>query len=154
MPLIEPAVTIELFKKTATDFTFQVLPFSAPVMVQEVAEEVPVEVDSSSSSSSTDSSSSSPERKSTKPKALKVVEAAENSVDEAILAKYRRVTHAMVADTSGSDLLPVHQDRTWRPACGVRMLRAETEFLDEWSPMLSFCQHPGCKKAWSMMGMF
>ena len=154
LPLIEPAVTLELFKKTATEFSYQVLPFSSPVVVHEEPEAASVEVDSSSSSSSSDSSASSPERKSDKPKISKPVEVAENLVDEAILAKYRRVTHAMVVDNSGSDSLPCHQDRTWRPACGARMLRAETEFLDEWSPMLSFCQHPGCKKAWSVMGMF
>ena len=154
MPLREPEVTLELFKKTAPEFSYQILPFSAPVVVQEEPAVAMVDVDSSSSSSSSDSSASSPERKSDVRKTSKPVAILENSVDEAILAKFRRVTHAMLIDHSESDNLPCHQDRTWRPACGARMNRAKTEFLDEWSPMLSFCQHPGCKKAWSVMGMF
>ena len=44
--------------------------------------------------------------------------------------------------------LPCFQDQFWRPACGARMMAMDTVFLDEWSPDLSFCQHPGCKKAW------
>ena len=154
MPLREPEVTLELFKKTAPEFSYQILPFSAPVVVQEEPAVATVDVDSSSSSSSSDSSASGPERKSDVRKTSKPVAILENSVDEAILAKFRRVTHAMLIDHSDSDNLPCHQDRTWRRACGARMKRAETEFLDEWSPMLSFCQHPGCKKAWSVMGMF
>ena len=154
-PLVEPPVALELFKKTASDFAYQCLPFAVPAPILEEPESHPVEVDSDSSSSSSSSSSESraPSVKKTK-EAKSQPPPVDCQSDEAILAKYRKVTHAMVLDKTGARDLPCFQDRSWRPACGARMVAADTIFLDEWSPDLSFCQHPGCKKAWAAIGMF
>ena len=154
-PLREPDVALELYKKTAADFTYKCLPFNAPAPCLEEPDTQTVEVDSDSSSTSSSSSSTSPKPKfkATKNPPPPPQDDAVGS-DEAILAKYRRVTHAMIPDTSDSSAWPRFQDKCWRPACGVRMVASETTFLDEWSTGLSFCQHPGCKKAWSAIGMY
>ena len=154
-PLVEPAVALELYKKTASEYQYGFLPFSIPAPVLEEPETHAVEVDSESSSSSSSSSSESraPSIKSNR-KARAKPPAVMDGSDEAILARYRKVTHAMIMDTSDANDLPRFQDRSWRPACGARMSAADTNFLDEWSPELSFCQHPGCKKAWMAIGMF
>ena len=154
-PLVEPAVTLELFKKTAPEYSYQVLPFSAPVQISEEPEPNLFEVDSSSSSSSSSSSEDEPQpTKQSRAKQTTVPDDMAPEADEATMARYRKVTHAMIVDRSGTDTLPFHQDQFWRPACGVRMSRADSEFLSEWSPELSFCQHPGCKKAWASIGLF
>ena len=64
------------------------------------------------------------------------------------------MTHAMILSSSSDENVPRYMEKGWRPACGTHMSRSETVFLDEWNNDLSFCQHPGCKKAWTALGMF
>ena len=114
---------------------------------------VDVDEDSSSSSSSSSEDSCDLSAKPSTSVAAPVEDSA-SMADDAILAKCRKVTHAMIKDMTGNPDLPCFQDQHWRPACGVRMLATDAKFLDEWSHDLSFCQHPGCKKAWGAIGMF
>eukprot|EP00435_Cladocopium_sp_Y103_P030947 s3386_g7.t1 len=154
LPLAEPPVVLELFKKQATDFTFRWFAFSKPIAVEDAISDDLVEVDESSSSSSSHSSEDEVE-KGVAPTAPSASEpASEATCEEVTLAKHRRVTHAMVLDKSDNSIWPVYQGHRMRPACGTRMSSQDTEFLDEWTPDMSFCQHPGCKKAWSSAGMF
>ena len=79
---------------------------------------------------------------------------ADSEFDEIIFAKHRRVTHAMIVVDSESPDAPQHLNKYWRPACGTHMSHEDTKFLSEWDHTMSFCQHPGCKKAWAAAGMF
>ena len=155
-PLIEPPVLVELFKKQAEDFTYQWLPFNAAPVSLEVEEvSMPEEISSSSDSSSDESSQShSPDANQNIDQKTTVNSFDSNSCDEIIIAKHRRVTHAMILSSSSDENVPRYMEKGWRPACGTHMSRSETMFLDEWNNDLSFCQHPGCKKAWTALGMF
>ena len=73
--------------------------------------------------------------------------------DESILAKDRKVVHAMIIAPEQDTWRPWHHDKRWRPACGRSMRDVDTEFLDEWSLAATFCQHPGCRKIWSKMDL-
>ncbi len=155
-PLTEPLVTVELFRKQADDYTYQFLPFSAQPCVIEVDEDILTEDRQQSSSSSSDDSSKSELEDDTE--VVKDTVANLNfenaSCDEIILAKHRRVTHAMILSKSDDPKAPKYMDKPCKPACGTHMVHTETTFLDEWTTNLSFCQHPGCKKAWAALGMF
>ena len=149
-PLTEPSVTLERFQKTAPDYLFQWLPFSKSEDPQEILPEPEVEqLDSDNESSSTSSqgdSSSSEELESTARTTALVPDSGQ--ADEAVFAKHRKVTHAMVATTDDSDSRPFHRNHYWKAACGARMLHSETEFLEDLQPPVAFCQHAGCKKIW------
>ena len=155
-PLTEPVVHIELFRKQADDYTYQFLPFSSQPCVVEVDEDPLTEEQLQSSSSSSDGSSRS-ELEDAALSATDVINKLSfegDSCDEIILAKHRRVTHAMVLSSSDSLKAPKYMGKPCKPACGTHMVHTETIFLDEWTANLSFCQHPGCKKAWAALGMF
>ena len=72
----------------------------------------------------------------------------EGQVDEAVFARHRKVTHAMVATTDDTESRPFNRNHYWRAACGARMLHSETDFLEDLQPPVAFCQHAGCKKIW------
>ena len=150
-------MNIELFRKQADDHIYQWLPFSQQPCVFEVdaaplTEDQPLDVSSSSDAPS--QSDSDDDQNQTAILTDKSQLGAE-SCDEIILAKHRRVTHAMIFSSSSDLNVPKYMDKSWRPACGTHMVHSEAIFLDEWNTnLLSFCQHPGCKKAWSAMGMF
>ena len=154
-PLSEPLVNIELFRKPAEEFTYRFLPFSQQSQVLEVEDEpLTEEAAVSDSSSSEASSQSEPEveaQSDVKTTLHSKVDAF--SCDEVILAKHRRVTHAMVVSPSHTETTPKYMEHWCKPACGTHMTHQETTFLDEWDMNSSFCQHPGCKKAWSALGM-
>ncbi len=155
-PRTEPAVNIELFRKQADDYTYQWLPFSQQPVVFEVDEAPLTEdqpLDVSSSSDAPSQSDSDDDQNQTAILTDKSQLGAE-SCDEFFLAEHRRVTHAMILSSSSDLNVPKYMDKSWRPACGTHMVHSEAIFLDEWNTNLSFCQHPGCKKAWSAMGMF
>ncbi len=156
-PLTEPVVHIELFRKQADDYTYQFLPFSPQSCVVEVDEDPLTEEQQQSSSSSSDGSSQSEVEDISKVAidAIDKLPIDGDSCDEIILAKHRRVTHAiMILSSSDSLQAPKYMGKACKPACGTHMVHSETTFLDEWNTNLSFCQHPGCKKAWSALGMF
>ena len=103
--------------------------------------------DSDSGSSSSDDSSASVAVQTEPKTARKPMD--DIHADEAVFAKHRKVTHAMVTCNDGNVSRPFHLDQYWRAACGARMLHLETEFLDEWQPSMAFCQHAGCRKVWA-----
>ena len=149
-PMVEPVVTLEKFKKNAPDYNFLWLPFAKQVEPQELVPEHTTvdggsESESDGSSSSSDSASSSGD---TSPVG-KVPPKEVPETDEAIYAKHRRVTHAMVIANDGNSSRPFHLDHYWRAACGAHMLHTETTFLDDWQEGMAFCQHAGCKKIWT-----
>ena len=154
-PMVEPLVTLEKFRKTAPDYKFLWLPFSQQVDPQENLQHVEeVEVlsdsDSESSSSSSDSASADPAESKTK------VSTQSHEIwetDEAVYAKHRRVTHAMVVATDSNSSRPWHMDHYWKAACGAHMLHSETTFLDDWQEGMAFCQHAGCKKIWASINL-
>lgn len=155
-PLIDPPVVVELFKKQASAYEYRWLPFSQPSLIEAEMEDPVAEEASSSSSSSDESSSSSQSTKGVKKSSVipDKTSKVSDSFDEVVLAKHRRVTHAMVLASTAGQNFPQHQGQSWKPACGTHMAHGETTFLDEWSNNLSFCQHPGCKRAWVASGMF
>ena len=155
-PLVEPPVVVELFKKQASEYTYRWLPFSQQQVSTEIMDERLEEDSSTSSSSSSASSSKSVADKGNQRSSGASVKQPKQlePVDEVILAKHRRVTHAMVVSPNPGSGFPQHQGQSWKPACGTHMSHGETVFLDEWSNNLSFCQHPGCKRAWAVSGMF
>ena len=154
-PLTEPLVTLERFQKNAPEYAFQWLPFSQPDDPHEhlpdpEVEQLDSDTESSLTSSGSDSSASAP---STKPAKTLVETPALGQVDEAVFAKHRKVTHAMVATTDDNDVRPFYRNHYWKAACGARMLHAETDFLEELQPPVAFCQHAGCKKIWASIQM-
>ena len=155
-PLIEPPVTVELFKKQASTYEYRWLPFSKPLVLEAEMDDPVGEAISSSSSSSEESSSSSHSVKDTKKSPVHPAKSSTvaESFEEVVMAKHRKVTHAMVVTSAAGETFPQHQGHSWKPACGTHMSHGETTFLDEWSNNLSFCQHPGCKRAWVASGMF
>ena len=154
-PMVEPTVTLERFKKTAPEYNFVWLPFAPQVDPQELLQEHPTsddvsESESDTSSSSSDSGSSSGEKPPPSGTAIskEVIE-----TDEAVYAKHRRVTHAMVISNDGNPSRPFHTDNYWKAACGAHMLHTETTFLDDWQDGMAFCQHAGCKKIWASINL-
>ena len=154
-PLVEPQVTLECFKKQAVEYAYRYLPFSAPNLTIEV-DEVPLteEVGSSSSSESGESSQPNEDLDTTEQPLSVSQKDVDSEFDESIFAKHRRVTHAMIVVASEIPDAPQHLNKSWRPACGTHMSHEDTNFLSEWDHTMSFCQHPGCKKAWAAAGMF
>ena len=154
-PLVEPPVVLECFKKQAVEYTYQYLPCSAHTLAIEV-DEAPLTEEIGSSSSSESGESSQPNEESeSQMNTLAVSQVCDDAeFDEIIFAKHRRVTHAMVVTNSENPIIPRHLDKSWRPACGTHMTHEDTKFLSEWDHTMSFCQHPGCKKAWAAAGMF
>ena len=154
-PLGEPPVTLECFRKQTDEYVYRYLPFAAPNLTIEV-DEAPLTEEICSTSASDSDGSSQPngdiDDAGNVTKLSQVHE--ESEVDEIIFAKHRRVTHAMVVLSSEDLDRPFYLDKYWRPACGTHMSHEDTKFLSEWDSTLSFCQHPGCKKAWAAAGMF
>ena len=155
-PLVEPHVHLEFFKKQAAEYVYQYLPFSAPNPTIEVDEAPLTEEIRSSSASESDGSSQPNDEVDVQDKSATLAQTHADSafVDEVILAKHRRVTHAMVVQNSEDPDTPRYLEKHWRPACGTHMSHDDTNFLSEWNHNLCFCQHPGCKKAWAAAGMF
>ena len=154
-PMVEPLVTLERFKKTAPEYNFLWLPFAQQVDPQELMQEHPAsdvvsESESDGSSSSSDSESSSGEKP---PPSGKAISKEVLETDEAVYAKHRRVTHAMVISNDGNPSRPFHWDNYWKAACGAHMLHTETTFLDDWQEGMAFCQHAGCKKIWTSINL-
>ena len=92
-PLVELHVHLEFFKKQAAEYVYQYLPFSAPNPTIEV-DEAPLTEEISSSSSSSSDGSSQPNDE------VEVKDKSATFAGEVILAKHRRVTHAMVVQNS------------------------------------------------------
>ena len=154
-PKVEPSVTLERFKKVAPEYNFLWLPFAQQVDPQETLQaQVDIDVvsdsDSDSSTSSSDSGSSAGET----PIPSGPLQSKEQvDTDEAVYAKHRKVTHAMVISNDGNQSRPFHLDNYWRAACGAHMLHSETTFLDDWQEGMAFCQHAGCKKIWASINL-
>ena len=108
------------------------------------------DTDPSSSDSDTDSKSSEQalSAQEMNPKKQEPIQA-----DEAVFARHRRVTHAMVIMDDGNESRPVFMGHLWKASCGARMRHSETEFLDEWHPSMAFCQHAGCKRVWAAINL-
>ena len=111
-PLTEPTVTLERFQKNVPDFLFHWLSFSKVVEPQEQLQAPEVEqLDSDTESSSGTSQSESSESEvaakpsKAKPRVLEQLEA-----DQAIFAKHRKVTHAMVATVDDHDSRPFYRN--------------------------------------------
>ena len=154
-PLVEPTIVFETYKKEAPDHVYMVLPLSKPAQSEEVApvaEAVPTS-DSELSSSSSDSNG----EPISSPRQHKKHEASQPQppmADEAVLARHRKVTHAMLVAEDGQQDRPFHLDRFWKAACGARMSHSDTVFLSEWSPSQAFCQHAGCRKVWTAISLW
>ena len=133
-PLSEPLVNIELFRKPADEFTYRFLPFSQQSQVLEVEAEPWTEAATVSESSSSEAWSQSDPEVEAQPNVTTTVHSKVDtfSCDEVILAKHRRVTHAMVVSPSHTDTTPKYMEHWCKPACGTHMTHQETTFLDEW----------------------
>ena len=154
-PLVEPTVVLERYKKAAPEYQFEWLPFrhqEEPQELQQVQDVASEEsdTDSSSSDSDTDSKDSdhAPSVQEVKPTVQESIQ-----VDEAVFARHRRVTHAMVIMDDGNDSRPSYMGHLWKASCGARMRHSETDFLDEWHPSMAFCQHAGCKRVWAAINL-
>ena len=153
--LVEPTVVLERYKKVAPEYQFEWLPFRHQEEPQELQPVQDVEseesdTDSSSSDSDTDSKDSdhTPSVQEVKPTVQESIQ-----VDEAVFARHRRVTHAMVIMDDGNDSRPSYMGHLWKASCGARMRHSETDFLDEWHPSMAFCQHAGCKRVWAAINL-
>ena len=150
-PLAEPVVTLERFKKSAPDYQFKWFSFSGqdePIEIPSKPDVESIASDTDTDGSSSQSDSSDSEEEALGPK--KVAPAQEAfQADEAVYAKHRRVTHAMLAVVDDVTTRPFYMDHYWKAACGARMLHSETEFLETLTPPIMFCQHAGCKKIWT-----
>jgi hypothetical protein len=152
---VEPTVVLERYKKAAPEYQFEWLPFHR----HEEPQELPPVHDVASEDSDTDSSSSdsdtnskgsahAPSFQEAKPKVQESIQ-----VDEAVFARHRRVTHAMVIMDDGNDSRPFFMGHLWKASCGARMRHSETDFLDEWHPSMALCQHAGCKRVWAAINL-
>ncbi|CAL1162910.1 unnamed protein product [Cladocopium goreaui] len=119
-PLVEPTVILERYKKVAPDYRFEWLPFHHHEEPQELPpahEVVSEESDTDSSSSDSDTDSKSSEHalsvQEMNPKKQEPIQ-----VDEAVFARHRRVTHAMVIMDDGNDSRPLFMGHLWKASCG------------------------------------
>ena len=154
-PLVEPTVVLERYKKDAPEYHFEWLPFSVQQEPQEIVQDLTEGSDSSESesSSSVNGSNSEGSVQDSRSRSKKQTIQETFEVDEAIFARHRRVTHAMVIVEDDMESRPFFREQYWKAACGARMKHAETEFLDEWQPSMAFCQHAGCKRVWASINL-
>ena len=128
-PLTEPQVTLERFKKVAPAYTFMWLPFSQPAdthapLLSQDSDPIASDMDSDSSSSSSSSDTSSiaevtQSESKNEDKPREVIQA-----DEAVFAKHRKVTHAMVTCHDDNGSRPFQLDNYWKAACGAWVLHS------------------------------
>ena len=151
-PLVEPAVTLEGYRKEYPEFHWSffnlnqaqkdpfVHGFSAPVSKEPV--NVDNDSDSSSSSASSSSSTSTPKRRGAQDDL--------QQESQLMFACHTRVQHIMIpcSDSSQPSVNGVH----YRAACGVR-LPLECKFQELADPQLARCRHSGCRIRWDFQSV-
>ena len=152
LPLQEPQVILESFKKEAVDYQWLFFSFGDPNHVLILPEpDVSLQSESSSSSSSSDSSASDRTDEPTKKKAIKVPLVDFSSVEELEMASYRKTLHVIMRWDDDSNPSGFRSSRT---ACG-KSFPSETVKPHAEIPQdsnIKFCTHPGCRKGWMALG--
>ena len=154
LPLREPPVVIEGFKKAIpSDFQFKWFEFEPTAPPVEPAEpphiqETDMDGGDSSSSSSTSSSSSASESEPRRKKRV-IDHSKDSNVDELLLGQYRQVMHALIQADASETWRPIHLDMRLKPACGRAMRAGSLVIVDHLDTGATFCQHPGCRKAFT-----
>ena len=152
LPLQEPQVILESFKKEAVDYQWLFFSFGDPNHVLILPEpDVSLQSESSSSSSSSDSSASDRTDEPTKKKSIKVPLVDFSSVEELEMASYRQTLHVIMHWDEDSNLSGFRSTRT---ACG-KSFPSETVKPHAEIPQdsnIKFCTHPGCRKGWMALG--
>ena len=152
LPLQEPQVILESFKKEAVDYQWLFFSFGDPNHVLILPEpDVSLQSESSSSSSSSDSSASDRTDEPTKKKAIKVPLVDFSSVEELEMASYRKTLHVIMRWDDDSNPSGFRSTRT---ACG-KSFPSETVKPHAEIPQdsnIKFCTHPGCRKGWMALG--
>ena len=152
LPLQEPQVILESFKKEAVYYQWLFFSFGDPNHVLILPEpDASLQSESSSSGSSSDSSSSDRTDEPTKKKATKVPLVDFSSVEELEMASYRKTLHMIMNwdDDSNSSGF-----RSTRTACGKSFpsdtVKPHAEIPQDSN--IKFCTHPGCRKGWIALG--
>jgi len=155
LPVVEPAVQIEFFRKTSMSRQWLCFDFNKPVEVPE-SPQLPAAHDEQSSSESSDTSSSSDSSDSEVSKEVSARAAKRPKMviptdepDEVMVASVSYVQHAMIGTTK--DWFPYFQGRHYQAACGARLDPDRARFAQSADPSLHLCQRPACVKAWKAM---
>lgn len=149
IPLQEPAVLLESFRKEAPEQSWQFFQFGvAPQILVFPENDAPKPISESSSESSSDSSSSEESHTSRK---ASITHPEFSLVDEIDMGFYRNTLH-VILDWGMKN--PTEQDSRVRTACGRLFPAGNVTRHSEVSapPGKAFCAHPGCKKGWQAIG--
>ena len=153
-PLVEPAVTIELFNKKWSPPTWRM--FSFPTISTTIADPEPTSIEesldelisydestSSSSSSSDSSSDSDVDRDKTKdpPK-----QDTPDVPDVIVLGHVSSIQHALIPTLDTS--YPMFDRHHFKSACGVKLNPDTCVIREEILPKLQLCQRQACRKLW------
>ena len=148
-PSVEPAVTLEGYRKEYPEFRWSFFNFNhsqRDPFVQGFAASVskePLEVGSDSDSSSSSASSSSCTTSTAKRRGTQ-----NNFQNESqwMFACHTRVQHIMIPcdDSTQPSINGIH----FRAACGVRLPSDSCKFQDSVDPKLARCRHSGCCVRW------
>lgn len=157
LPLQEPVVTLESFKKAAPEQEWKFFAFNKPpeiLVMPESDQDLEGSGDSTDSSSESSSSSSSlhgSQQSSKKPRST-TLPSQDGRAEEVDMGSYRNMLH-VIMDWGATDT-PEHHRRI-RTACGRLFPACNITPLDEWSSHTgkSFCTHPGCRKGWVAVGV-
>ena len=141
-PLVEPAVMLEFFRKDLPSVQWRWFRGSQALDLEDIPPDE--EADSSSSSVSSSDSEEAPSGALEKGRDVTVC-------DEILMARYRRVNHALVCDDHCRPESLEFDGRRWKTACAKALKASEAAFVDSLQSGDSLCQHPGCRKAWSTM---
>ena len=151
LPMVEPAVQIELFRKQADDLSLTWFacqdhtPLPAPEpQTNELG-------DSSDSSASSDSESSTASADPAPPTRAPPQHTAGAS-DEILLACHRQKCHMLIACPDTTIEFVWYAGSHYKPACGVRMSNFSVTIHESYDPQMLPCQHAGCKKAFLTSG--
>ena len=157
IPMTEPEVTLERFRKDHEPLTwkrFQFLATPKDQPDQEVSlvndNSDKMQADQSDSSSESDSSSSSDSSKRSVVSASKPAKEGSGCSEEIFVGWTTHIQHAVRVDPSPKPGTPRFDGIAWRSMCGAR-LNPFMKFCDQPKPDLAYCRKPACVKAWSCM---
>ena len=153
LPLQEPVVSLEFFRKAASQEPWSFFQFdAAPVLEEIVQEDTDLADDASSNSTSSSSSSSSKgeaveslEKSTKKPFDIQLL----GSAEEALIASCSTIQHALVP-ASGPDCI-AYQGQHFAAACGVRLDASRITIASNPSHDHRLCQRRACTKAWQAL---
>ena len=160
-PLIEPKFSLDRYRKESTDEPWLFFQFQMPVEISSLDDpshdlelhDIPSSSSSSSSSDSSacDASKDEKENLSNETRGIPSLVGLHRQMWHVILAPNDQLVDSFV-EQSLDGTLP---ECAWRTACGHKLLSRKMQLSEELALTKSqmLCQHAGCKKGWTSLGM-